>query len=162
MLKDVYSIIKTDIDKYILPHPKALRNVLNIKKLVYVPKYQNVTESIRSHRHVLLGQDLTAETSRSSILQRIRKWYIQDFHIIPRPLVNPPVRFLQDARQYFENPERRLGILHGEYTSPTNLIYHVYVIRTTNRIRTDIPGYVPNTTYLLIATENIVVDVQPL
>lgn len=162
MLNDVYSIVKTDIDKFILPHPKALRNILNIKKMAFIPQYQKVTESIRSHTHVLLGQGLTAQTSRQSILQRIRKWYAQDFHFIPRPLVAPPQRFLQEAKEYFENPTRQLGILHGEYTSPTNLVYHVYVIKTSNRIRTDIVGYSPNTTYLLIATENIVVDVQQL
>lgn len=158
----LYNNLKSNIDQLLVSHPKKLKNLLNFNKLVNVPEFDRVLQHIKYKRHYLLQQEIDLNTSRRSLLYRIRKWYSNKFDTITVPYMIPPNQnFIKRAREYFSISENSKNVLveiigYFENTYP----FFTFVVKT-GHVEFETDRYRSNELYVIIICKNETIYVAP-
>lgn len=141
----LYRTVKRDIDKYMSEHPYALRNVLNMKKMMRIDMFQATMQQLLDKTQQT--QEIGPMTSRKMLLSRLRRWLREPFHIIRAPVFPVPDAFKNEARQYFEDSTHTQNVLYRHY-SYAGHEFHFFVVKT-GTVSTVLDGYIPHTVYLI-------------
>lgn len=159
----MYKTVKPDIDKFVVMNPSKLKNIMNLKRLVFVPAFEKTMHDIKNKKHHLIGQETGKDMSRRAVLARIRKWFLQDFYLSRHPVLRPSRSFLSEARIFFSSPENTSQLFYGykHIASPIDRDYHFYVVKT-QKVSSAIPSYTSHTLYLVVLCGSETVDVQIL
>ena len=154
----LYRTVKLDIDKYMTEHPRGLRNVLNMKKMMRVDMFQATMQQLLDH--FPSTQEIGVMTSRKSLLSRLRRWFREPFHVIRAPVFPIPLTFQNDAHQYFQDSTHNRDVLYRHFTHAGHQ-YHFFVVKTGS-VTTHIDGYTPYTVYLIGIVDNETIEVMPI
>jgi hypothetical protein len=151
----LYRTVKRDIDKYMSEHPYALRNILNMKKMMRVDMFQATMQQLLDTSGGGT-QEIGPMTSRAMLLSRVRRWFREPFHIIRVPVFPIPETFKNEAQHYFEDSAHTRHVLYRHY-SYAGHEFHFFVIKTGN-VFTHIDGYSPHTVYILGIVDNKTIE----
>lgn len=136
----LYSIVKSEIDEYVTKYPKALKNILNFKKMAYIQGHQKTMDELKSNK-----------LSRPQLLSKMKKYLSEIYHLLYVPLIYPDKQFIRQAKKYFMNDKNKFHVLYDSYhDSIHHRIYDYYILKTTY----DCEFYQSDQIYLIIYLRN--------
>jgi len=154
----LYRTMKLDIDPYLSEHPRALNNILNLKKMVRVDRFQTVMQELLGlDRFGPPAQQVGATTSRKTLLIRLRAWLREPYHLVRAPVFPVPTSFTAEAVQYFQNPARAKDVFYRLFAHRGH-DYHFFVFKT-GTVHSRIEGYSAHRIYLMGIVDHTTIEV---